>query len=221
MTPLTRKAAAPVGLAGTALGATRHVCAFFHGNDEAYRVLLPFIKEGFARGEKAVHVVNPGEHALHLRRLGSAGIDTVAAEQTGQFELRTNTETYLREGRFAPDRMLQAFEQMASGNAKGAFPLSRIVCHMDWAADGGADVDDLVEFEARVNDVWCRHDDAVVCIYDLARFGGDIVVDMMRTHPMVLIGDTLHRNPFFVPPAQFLLELRQRRLARSKPPATA
>jgi hypothetical protein len=36
----------------------RHVCAFFHSDDEGYRVLLPFIKDGFERGEKAFHLVH-------------------------------------------------------------------------------------------------------------------------------------------------------------------
>jgi hypothetical protein len=30
-------------LAGSILGAQRHVCAFFHSADEEYRVMLPFI----------------------------------------------------------------------------------------------------------------------------------------------------------------------------------
>jgi hypothetical protein len=42
-----------IRVAGSVLGAQRHVCALFHRPDEAYRVLLPFITEGFARGEKA------------------------------------------------------------------------------------------------------------------------------------------------------------------------
>jgi hypothetical protein len=102
------------------------------------------------------------------------------------------------------------FEQFASGNTKGGFPLSRIVCHMDWAADGRSHIGSLVEFESRVNDVWRSHDDAIVCVYDLAKFGGDTVVDIMRTHPMIIIGGILQHNPFFVPPEQFLRELRER-----------
>ncbi len=84
-------------------------------------------------------------------------------------------------------------------------------CQMDWAANGPAHIGDLLEFEARVNEVWRRHDDAVICVYDLAKFGGDTVVDIMRTHPMVVIGGTLHHNPFFVPPEEFLREFRDRR----------
>ena len=53
---------------GSVLGTHRHVCAFFHSPDEEYRVLLPFIKEGFERGEKAFHIVDPTLREEHLRR---------------------------------------------------------------------------------------------------------------------------------------------------------
>jgi len=205
--------AAPIPFAGSQLGEARHVCAFFNSDEEEYRVLLPFIKDGFECGDRAVHVVSPGRSRDHLQRLAAVGIDPTAAQQTGQFELRTNAETYLRDGYFDQDRMLEVFEQLASGNAKGGFRLSRIICHMDWAAEGRSPLDNLVEFESRVNDVWRRHDDAVVCVYDLAKFGGGTVVDIMRTHPMIIIGGILQQNPFFVPPEKFLRELRERRRA--------
>jgi hypothetical protein len=202
---------APIAFAGSHLSEARHVCAFFNSDEEGYRVLLPFIKDGFECGDKAIHVVNPDQRQDHLRRLAAAGIDSAAAQLSGQFELRTNTETYLRDGRFDQDRMLEVFERLASGNAEGGFPLSRVVCHMDWAAEGRLHIDNLVEFESRVNDVWCRHDDAVICVYDLAKFRADAVVDIMRTHPMIIVGGILQHNPFFVPPEIFLREVRERR----------
>jgi hypothetical protein len=210
-----KKNTAPIPFAGSQLDETRHVCAFFHTDDEEYRVLLPFIKGGFERGEKAVYVVNPHQRAEHLRRLMDAGIDPVAAQKSGQLDLSTNTETYLRDGRFDPERMLTAFEQMASGNSKTGFPLSRIVCRMDWVAAERSHIEKIVEFESRVNDVWRRHEDAVICTYHLSQFGGDTVMDIMRTHPMVIIGGILQQNPFFVPPEEFLPEIRRRRAGSS------
>lgn len=206
-----KSAAPPISFAGSRLGEPRHVCAFFHSADEEYRVLLPFIREGLECGDKAVHIVSAGRRGDHLKRLALAGIDTTAAGRSGQLELRDSAETYLRGGRFDQDRMLEAFEQLAGGEAERGFPVSRVVCQMDWAGEGRSCVADLIEFESRVNDVWRRHDDAVVCVYDLAKFGGDTVVDIMRTHPMVVIGGSLHQNPFFVPPAEFLEEFRGRR----------
>lgn len=209
------KTTAPISFAGSQLSDTRHVCAFFNSEEEEYRVLLPFIKDGFACGHKAVHVVNAHQRSEHMERLVAAGIDPAAAERSGQLELRINTEIYLRDGQFDKDRMLLAFEQIASGNAAGGFPLSRIVCRMDWAAEGKSYTNDLIEFESRVNHVWEHHDDAVICTYHLGQFGGDTVIDIMRTHPMIIIGGTLQRNPFFVPPGEFLREFSERRAGRS------
>jgi len=204
------KTTAPIPFAGSQLGEVRHVCAFFNSADEEYRVLMPFIKDGFESGHKAVHVVNPDRHQEHLQRLIAAGIDTTVTQRSGQLELRTNVEAYLQDGRFDQDRMLEEFEQLSSGNDKAGFPLSRIICQMDWAADGRSHIDNLVEFESRVNELWSRREDAVICIYDLAKFGGDTVIDIMRTHPMVIIGGILQHNPFYVPPEEFLRERRER-----------
>ena len=117
--------------------------------------------------------------------------------------------------------MLAVFEQLASGDARGGFPLSRIVCRMDWVAESRLFVDNVIEFESRVNDVWRHHDDAVICTYHLEQFGGDAVIDIMRTHPMVIIGGILQRNPFFVPPELFVPEFRERRAKQSMCRATA
>jgi hypothetical protein len=210
-----KQAAFPISLARSQLGEARHVCAFFNSEDEEYRVLLPFIQEGFKCGDKAVHVINQNQRTDHLQRLTGVGIDPIAAEKAGQLEVRTNSDVYIREGRFDQDRMLQVFEQLASGNAKGDFPLSRIVCRMDWVVEDRSYVDDVIEFESRVNDVWRRHDDAVICTYHLSKFGGDAVIDIMRTHPLIIIGGILQQNPFFVPPEEFLREFRERRAART------
>jgi hypothetical protein len=210
----------PIPFGSSQLSETRHACAFFNSDEEEYRVLLPFIKDGFRCGHKGVHVVNPEQRNDHLNRLIAAGIDTAAAQQSGQFELKTNTEAYLRDGCFDKDQVV-VFEQLASGNANGGFPLSRIVCRMDWAVEGGSYVDDVVEFESRVNEVWNRHEDAVICTYYLRKFGGDTVMDILRTHPMVIIGGILQHNPFFVPPEQFLPEFRKRRARQAAARSTA
>jgi hypothetical protein len=211
----------PISLAGSQLSETRHVCAFFSSDDEEYRVLLPFIKDGFSCGDKAVHVVNPDQRQEHLSRLAAAGLDAASFQQTGQLDVRTNTETYLINGRFDQDRMLETFENLASGNTPGEFPLSRIVCRMDWALGDRSRIEEVIEFEARVNDVWSRHDDAVICTYRVDKFGGDAVIDVLRTHPMVIIGGILQQNPFFTPPEEFLHEIRSRPIGRGASPITA
>lgn len=211
------KTTAPIPFAGSQLDETRHVCALFQSDEEEYRVLLPFIKDGFQSGHKAIHVVGLNQRREHLQRLSAAGIDPAAAQKSGQLELRTSTEVYLPDGRFDADRMIAVFEQMADGNAAGEYPLSRICCRMDWAGEDRSHIDDVIEFESRVNHVWSRHEDAVICTYHLGKFSGDAVIDILRTHPMVILGGILQRNPFYIPPDEFLREFRQRLSRRSSP----
>jgi hypothetical protein len=152
----------PIRFAGSVLGAKRHVCAFFHNPDEEYRVLLPFIKDGFERGEKAFHIVDPRLRGDHALRLASAGIDVDAAEKSGQFELCNWADAYLRDGHFDQDRMLALIEEVLEGGIRQGFPLTRLVAHMDWALEDRPGVDDLVEYETRLNYVLPRFQDPVI-----------------------------------------------------------
>lgn len=150
-----------IRLAGTVLGGARHVCAFFHTRDEAYRVLLPFIVEGFEQGDKAFHVVNPELRDEHLRRLSAAGIDVAEGERTGQLEVRRWEDAYLRDGRFDQDRMLALIEETLTGARADGYPLTRLVANMEWALEDRPGVEDIVEYEARLNYVLPKYDDAV------------------------------------------------------------
>lgn len=201
----------PISIAGSELGRIRHICAFFASDEEEYRVLLPFIRDGLERGERAVHIINPKQSQEHLQRLDAEGIDTIAYQRTGQLDIANDTDVYLQDGRFDQDRMLATFEELASGGkAALGFPLSRILCRMEWACQGKSHFQDVIEFEARVNDLWLRHDDAVVCTYRLSQLSGNAVIDILRTHPLVIIGSLLQQNPFFTPPDEFLREYRMR-----------
>ncbi len=52
-------------------------------------------------------------------------------------------------------------------------------------------------------------------MYETAKFGGDVVMDIFRTHPTVVIGNVVHNNPLFIPPDEFLKELRARRARKN------
>ena len=200
-----------IHLAGTVLQPHRHVCAFFHSRDEEYQVLLPFIKEGIERGEKAFHIVDPKLQDNHRQRLGTAGLNTAELEHKKQLEVCLWADAYLRsDGRFDQNDMLSFIQGvLRSGKADG-FPLTRLIAHMEWSLEDSPGVNDIMEYESRLNDVLPKFDDPVLCTYDLARFDAATIMDILRVHPMVIIGGILQVNPFYVSPAEYVAELRAR-----------
>jgi MEDS: MEthanogen/methylotroph, DcmR Sensory domain len=200
-----------VHLAGGTLSHHCHICAFFNNFDEQHRVLRSFIKEGFDRGDKAFHIIDPELREDHLKRLVAAGIDVNGAMGTGQLELWRWQDAYLRDDRFDQDAMLALLDTVLQSGQTAGYPLTRFVSRVETALVDKAGVDGWLEYETRVNYVVPKYDNPVICTYDLSKFSASLMMDMMRTHPVVIIGGVLQENPFFVSPDQFLLEIRERR----------
>jgi hypothetical protein len=214
----------PIYLGGVALGDRCHVCAFFRDREEEHRVLLPFVLEGVERGEKIVQTIDPERCSEHLEQLVAGGIDAPALLRNGRFELRTRSDTHLLDGYFDQHRTLKLFETVVKNAQREGFPLTRFVTHMEWALKNEELSIDLLEYEARANEIWERQEgpvNPVICTYDLTKFRGDVIVDVMRTHPMIIIGGVLQENPFYVPPKKFLEELRKRPGPKSAPPVVS
>jgi hypothetical protein len=199
-----------VNLAGSLLSGACHACAFFHSKEEEYRVLMPFIKEGLSNGERAVHIVDPHARKAHLERLEHEGIDVGKAEQSKQLEVLPWQETYIKDGHFDQFRMIKTIQAALEKHDDFPGKMTRLVANMEWALEDLPGVHDIVEYETRLNEVLPHFHDPVICTYDLSKFDAAIVMDIMRTHPMVIIGGLLQQNPFYVPPDEMLKELKAR-----------
>jgi hypothetical protein len=199
-----------VRLAGSLLGRYRHVCAFFNSREEEYRILLPFIQEGLDQGDCVFQIVDRRRQADHVRRLEDAGIDMAAAQRTEQMKIRNWEEAYLQDGYFDCQRQLSLIEaSLDDGKAKG-FARTRVMGGAEWAMPDRPGVHSLIEYETRLNYLLTDREDPVCCLYDVTKFNASLIMDALRVHPAVIIGGILQENPFYVPPDEFLRELKQR-----------
>src|SRR6266576_1154861 len=199
-------------------GGNRHICAFFSDMDEHYRVLQSFIKDGFDQGDKTFHLIDPERREDHLRRLADAGIDVEEAVASGQLEVHPWEDGPLHGERFDQDTWLAGFEQVLSSGHASGYAKTRFLAQMEWALVDMPGIDDMMEFETRVNYVVPKYEHAVICSYDLSKFGASTAMWALRTHPVVIIGRLLQQNPFYVDPDEILLEMRERRAASADKP---
>jgi len=196
-----------IDFAGTVLNGNRHLCAFFHSEEEEFRALLPFMVDGLAAGEKVIYLVNGNDIEEHRRRLKAGGVDLEAVEQSGQLDV-VGWPPSVRDGD-AIDQAKSVDDFLSAARNQG-YRRMRVVGDMDWASENQTSDAYLIALEARLDAVYSRHDAWIICAYDLSRFSGVAVLDVMRTHPAVLIGGVVQHNPFYIPPGQMLEELRAR-----------
>lgn len=200
-----------VHIGGRPLGPVRHICAFFNSKEEEYETLLDFIKEGMDQNDRAAHFVSCDCKEKHRAKLRENGIDVDGAESRGQLRVATWEDAYLKDGYFDQDRQLKLLENVLQDGRRAGFNQTRLVANMEWALEEKAGVEDIVEYESRLNRMLPNYSDPVICTYDLARFNAGVAMDILRTHPMVILGGVLQENPLYVPPDEFLVELKARR----------
>lgn len=200
-----------IALAGSTLTGSRHVCAFFRDKEEMFRVLLPFIVEGLEKREKAIHIVSANNIDLHLGHLASGGVDVDAVLANGQLQIVEWNQSYLRDREFEEGAALRVIGQLLTDAHEQGYPRTRLMGDMDWVLENRLGTEKWASFEAQLNDLMIRHpEDVVICAYDLSRFGGSAVLDVMRTHPAAIVGGDLQHNPFYTDPKEMLRELRAR-----------
>jgi hypothetical protein len=199
-----------VCLFGENLDEGMHICTFFRSSAERYRVLMPFIREGMEQGDRAFHIVSPSLRSEHAQRIAEAGIDTARAEVEGQLEIIGWDEAYVRDGSFNHDAMLSLLPTLLNEGRNRGFPVTRFIADVAWVLNTAGAVDQLLEYECRVNLALPKAVDIVICSYDLDKVDAAMVIAAMRTHPIVLIGGMVQRNPFYVRPEELLKELNER-----------
>lgn len=193
-----------------------HVCAFFDSREEEYDVLIPFFKEALDQGEKTIHILNPANIDDHRQRLIQGGIDAHSCEACGQLELHTWRGAYLDDsGAFDKNRMLATLNATCEAATEAGYSRVRIMGNMDWAFDDRPGAQDILAYEAEVNDVLSKNRQPAICVYDTAKLSGSMMMDLLRTHPLTLINGVVQENPFYTPAAEMLQELRNREAKRS------
>lgn len=140
----------------------------------------------------------------------NAGIDVDNTTKSRQLEIALPQDTYLRPGLFNKDAMLALIQEALRAGITLGFPLTRMIAHAETAVDDWKSGNECVEYEMRLNDVLPNYDDPVICTYDVNLLTAPLAVDILRTHPMVIVGGVLIENSFFTRPEDFIREVRSR-----------
>lgn len=201
----------PVTLCGTPLLGVRHVCTFFDSRAEQYDHLNPYFREGLALGETVVTIVESALQPDHEARMRAGGVPVQAAKAFGQLLTLASEDTYIQDDAFEAERMYRLVERTLQEAERGPFKSVRTFGDMEWALRSLPGTEDLMAYEARLNDLAAAHDCTLLCGYDLQRFNSLALADVLATHTHVLMGGRLYENPEYVEPKAFLERLVRRR----------
>lgn len=200
----------PVTLCGETLSGPLHICAFFESREEQYEILLPWIKEGIENNEEVLTILETDLHEEHRERISKANIPLEQSLEKGQLKIVSTEDTYLQGGAFAVDRMYGIVEEAVCSAENGPYGKFRGCGDMVWALKNLPGTDELMEYEAKLNMLMPQHECTILCAYDINKFSGRAVADILATHSHVIMNGRIHRNPHYMNPIDMLEKLIKR-----------
>ncbi|NMH96781.1 MEDS domain-containing protein [Pseudonocardia acidicola] len=207
MTPaVNRSEPGPVAtIAGLPLNPHDHLCVLYRGESQRDELMVDFLAEGVEAGHKCYCMIAPTEHgwiasAVSERGGADAAPDDDAAE-IGELEFTEPSGSHLQTGGFASERMLKFWDDWGVRTYEQQHrTFARIGADMSWAKPLIAPdfIEDLARYESRFN-LWSSHYPQVTaCMYDLDKFGGEVVVPVIMVHPKVWMDGIVLENPYYL-----------------------
>ena len=194
--------ALPSGIDQVNLQPGSHVCAFYRGDDDRDRLLNGYLSTGLTAGDKCICIVNSPQTQRRLKVPPGAGGEP--GRCIGQLDIHLPESTYLAGGEFTTSDMLDFWTEAIVRAGSDGYPFCRLAGEMTWALRDAPGVEHLVGYESELNRVTSCYPVIVLCLYDLDRFSGEVVVNIVKTHPQVLIQGILVENPYHIGPDEYL-----------------
>ena len=184
-----------------------HIVHFYLDRAERMEVLVPFLKRGLDEGDKCVLLANPDPGWSDVRSaLEAAGSDVKGALDSAQLVVSSGADSA---------EALQTVLSEAIADTRRRFHLLRWVGDMTWAKGKITTTEELMTFEASCN-VMEKPPGVFLCLYDLRIFSGSVLFDSLKTHPLCVIRDSIHQNPFCEDPDVYLEQLKGRQRTASE-----
>ena len=180
-----------------------HICCIYRNKEEQLSALSSFMSLGIERNEKCLYVVDDRTKEEVIEAFESLGFDVEDFVESGQFEFMTKSESYLKDGYFDPDEMINLLEEVKDEALEEGYDGLRVTGEMTWFFSDMPGVERLMEYETKLNEFLPNKKVIALCQYNEEKFEPETLVDVLHTHPKVLIYNDLYTNIHYMPPEVF------------------
>ena len=178
-----------------------HICYLYNSDEERRRILPLFARQALRENEGFDYLADVPSRAELPGAIARLDLDAALMDASGhapgQVTLATSMEGYYPSGSFDPEAMLAALRARYARSRAAGLAGVRLAGEMDWALRGVPGTERIIECESRINELVRETPVTVMCQYDLRKFDGAMMFDVMNVHPVMIVAGHILRNPFY------------------------
>jgi len=196
-----------------------HICQLYNKTSEVVNVAASLIQTGLQNNEKCFYAGHSEVVAEIRGACEEMDVDVGGAIERGQLVLIDKREEFFQNKRFDPYFVLSHHQSFISKALKEGWSAARGALDMSWVTEGSATPSQVLKYEAAADAVFTFQNSPVVIIvqYNYGKLAGEIVVELLKLHPLAVVGKYIKRNPYYVDSEEYFMRIvkidRERRMA--------
>ena len=198
-----------------------HICQFYTHPSETVQTAEPFIRNGLRNGERCWVATTPERLDDFRAVLSEERVDVENVIDSGQLMLVDDKEPLLADEKFDPYHLLSQHQSLITRSLSEGWPTVRVVLDLSWLAAGIATTEQLLKYEAAADAIFTFQNRPVIVLaqYRYSDLPEDVAVELLRLHPISVVGKFIKRNPYYVDSEHYMVQIirrsQQRRTART------
>lgn len=174
-----------------------HICSVYKNKSQQFDSLIPFFLDGLNNNEKCIYITheNTKEEVINEFRKTEIGIDKYLISK--QFEMLTVDDTYMRNGKFKPEKMVELIGQYQANASQEGYDGLRGTGEMTWVLGELPSLQHLIDYEEKLNNAVLGPKTTLVCQYNENKFSPEILINIIRSHPYTIIYGKTYENKYF------------------------
>ena len=186
-----------------------HICQLYNKVDEIKNVTARLMQLGLNNSERCLFAGAPATvHELE-EALEKLGVDVEAAKASRQLIMQTDREPFLINKLFDPYHLLSTHNTFIAQAHRDNWQGVRISIDMTWLTRDVATPEQILKYEAASDAVFTFQNAPIIALmhYDYSKLPGALVVELLKLHPIAVVGKFIKRNPYYLNSEQYLLKI--------------
>lgn len=187
-----------------------HICQLYSKVTEIPGVTAHLLRVGLSLKEKCLFAAAPAQVKELCEALEKLQIDVDEKIASGQLVLYDEREIFLSNGkRFDPYSLLSSHQTFIAQALREGWTAVRISIDMTWLTKDVASAEQILKYEAASDAVFTFQNAPIIALmhYDHSKLLPSLVVEMLKLHPISVVGKYIKRNPFYLNSEQYMLKI--------------
>ena len=201
-----------------------HICQLYSKVTEIPGVTAHLMKVGLSASEKCLFAAAPAQVKELRDDLHKLQVDVDALIASGQMVLYEERDAFLAGGkRFDPYFLLSSHQTFIAQALREGWRAVRISIDMTWLAKDIATPEQILKYEAASDAVFTFQNAPIIALmhYDHSKLLPSLVVEMLKLHPISVVGKYIKRNPYYLNSEQYMLKILRINKEKGNNPSTS